>query len=145
MGWFLQASCRGVDTKLFFSTDEETNSERLKREQRAKAFCAICPVTAECLEAGKNEDGIWGGKTRSERTGLTRHRQPLERLLVQASAVTDSPWAIIESNGNNAIWQRDSKLTWHGFEWAVVKDGKIIKTENELSDAYALFGTLLQS
>jgi len=145
MAWYLRASCRGADTQLFFPTEEETNHQRRERERKAKAICANCIVIAECLQAGENEEGIWGGKSRSERLGIKRNRQPLERLLIESGESTDLPWAIIESQQGHAIWQRDSEDTWHGFEWAVVENGKIIRIEKELNNAYAIYGGLLQS
>ena len=52
--------------KLFFS------EESAKRQAQAKALCAQCKLTAECLERGMAalEFGIFGGLTAKERQAL---------------------------------------------------------------------------
>ncbi len=66
--WREDAACRGVDTDVFFpATDEEA--------EEAKAICASCPVREECLEFAlqtRQEDGVWGGLTETERRRLRR-------------------------------------------------------------------------
>lgn len=58
--WQDEAECRGL-TPLFYS-DIPADLER------AKAVCAICPVSNECREAGKTEAfGVWGGQSASDR------------------------------------------------------------------------------
>lgn len=64
--WRLQAVCAQVDTELFFPQPLE-----IHKINKAKAICARCPVSAECLEDGMAANyGIWGGLTASERTKL---------------------------------------------------------------------------
>lgn len=64
--WVKRGPCRRpeVPTWLFFPGrgDNETT-------ERAKAVCATCPVTAECLDAAlaNDEPGIWGGTSERER------------------------------------------------------------------------------
>ena len=66
--WREDAACRGIDTDVFFpATDEEA--------EEAKAICASCPVREECLEFAlqtRQEDGVWGGLTETERRRLRR-------------------------------------------------------------------------
>lgn len=66
--WREDAACRGKETNVFFpATDEEAGP--------AKAICATCPVREECLEFAlltRQEDGIWGGTTETERRRLRR-------------------------------------------------------------------------
>ncbi|MDQ3979797.1 MAG: WhiB family transcriptional regulator [Actinomycetota bacterium] len=66
--WREDAACRGVDTDVFFpATDEEA--------EEAKAICASCPVREECLSFAlqtRQEDGVWGGLTETERRRLRR-------------------------------------------------------------------------
>lgn len=143
MTWYLKARCRGTDTKIFFSADDENSATRRKREKQAKEICAQCVVVDECLKAGVNEDGIWGGLTRAERNGASRHRTPLERPIIRASTDNQSPWVIIETNGDCHIWQRDTDATWHGTEWAVVKEQNITKIYDDLNDAYTGYGSLI--
>lgn len=80
--WWSKAACAGVPTDTFFpdlddvskpdrfSTDEEREaySQACIRaaavEARAKAICAWCPVSGECLSdavARGEQDGIFGG------------------------------------------------------------------------------------
>jgi WhiB family redox-sensing transcriptional regulator len=67
-GWRARAACRDADINIFFpTTDEEAGP--------AKAICATCPVRVECLEfalATRQEDGVWGGLTETERRRLRR-------------------------------------------------------------------------
>jgi WhiB family redox-sensing transcriptional regulator len=66
--WREDAACRGADTDLFFPATEEEAGP-------AKAICALCPVREECLEFAlqtRQEDGVWGGMTETERRRLRR-------------------------------------------------------------------------
>lgn len=68
--WWKYAYCRGMGCLLFFgASGEETVTQRRRREGRAKAMCAECPVIVECLaDALKfNDEGVRGGLTRYER------------------------------------------------------------------------------
>jgi WhiB family redox-sensing transcriptional regulator len=41
--------------------------------RKAKALCDECPVQAECLEAGMDEEyGIWGGLSPKQRRRLKK-------------------------------------------------------------------------
>jgi len=69
--WRQGAACRDVDTALFFPDREEESGP-------ARAVCASCPVSAACLEFAlitRQDDGVWGGLTESERRRLRRRRQ----------------------------------------------------------------------
>jgi WhiB family transcriptional regulator, redox-sensing transcriptional regulator len=153
MPWYDRAACKKLDTRLFFSSDDEKTEMRRRREAQAKKICSQCTVIDECLQAGINEDGIWGGLTRSERQGARRQKIHLERPLavpVVSNVLgvvheTDSPWVIIETTDNFAIWQRDTNETWHGAEWAVVKSSEIMKVYDDLSNAYIIYGSLIHS
>lgn len=66
--WREDAACRGVDTDVFFPVTEEEAGP-------AKTVCASCPVREECLEFAlqtRQEDGVWGGLTETERRRLRR-------------------------------------------------------------------------
>jgi len=68
LDWKLKAACRDLDTSLFFP-DSEAEADA------AKAVCALCPVRQECLEfalATRQNDGIWGGLTETERRRVRR-------------------------------------------------------------------------
>ena len=72
--WQRRAACRGPESSLFFPPSRaETRSERDAREDRAKAICSMCPVTAECLDYAlqiREPLGIWGGLNEVERRNL---------------------------------------------------------------------------
>jgi len=76
--WMKRAACRGMDTTLFFgSNDGETEEQREAREREAKAICNECPVATDCLEFAlttKQKYGIWGGLNERERTSELRRR-----------------------------------------------------------------------
>ncbi|MEP1123479.1 MAG: WhiB family transcriptional regulator [Ilumatobacter sp.] len=70
-GWQASAACAGESGSVFYPPlRAERRSVRSSREQRAKAVCASCPVTSECLDHALAHDerfGIWGGLTNRER------------------------------------------------------------------------------
>ncbi len=70
--WQADAACRGMPVSLFYP-------ERGKHALAARAACASCPVSAECFEAGINENhGIWAGTNLKERR-LTERRERTKR------------------------------------------------------------------
>ncbi len=71
--WRLRATCRDIDSAVFFSPDGERAPERFAREARAKAICARCPVIRECAAyaIGVGERyGVWGGLSEQDRAAL---------------------------------------------------------------------------
>lgn len=67
LAWKLKAACVNQE-ELFFAPLNERPMKRNKRETKALAFCAVCPVIAECRVYGLRERyGIWGGLTESDR------------------------------------------------------------------------------
>jgi WhiB family redox-sensing transcriptional regulator len=65
--WQADASCRGVDSELFFPPTEDESGP-------AKAICQTCPVRLACLAFSleRNERfGVWGGLTEKERARLS--------------------------------------------------------------------------
>jgi len=82
MDWRNRAVCGGSRAWLFFGPDGETAAERARREARAKAVCASCPVRGECLDyalAHHVRKGIWGGLNERE-----RFRERLRRSRTEA-------------------------------------------------------------
>jgi len=64
-GWMDDGACVGADPDLFFPRRGDNDAVTA-----AKAVCATCPVTSECLEyalAGQVKHGIWGGTSERER------------------------------------------------------------------------------
>lgn len=73
--WRLEAACRDADTAVFFpDSDDEAGP--------ALAICATCPVREECLEFAlltRQEDGVWGGMTETDRRRVRRRRREAAR------------------------------------------------------------------
>jgi len=77
--WQMKAACRGQDTSDFYHPENERGPSKARREARAKAICATCPVVANCLRwalAAREPYGIWGGTSVEDR----------ERMLAGKSA-----------------------------------------------------------
>lgn len=69
-------ACAAADPDLFFGPDsgEQWRVQR-KREARAMAVCASCPVRRPCLDfalASGARDGVWGGLPEAELRELQR-------------------------------------------------------------------------
>ncbi|MGI8696227.1 MAG: WhiB family transcriptional regulator [Mycobacteriales bacterium] len=75
MDWRHRALCRDEDPELFFPIGN--TGPALSQIDEAKAVCARCPVTEECLswalESGQDA-GVWGGMSEDERRALKRRR-----------------------------------------------------------------------
>lgn len=77
--WHHRAACRGVDDcsppaeEVFHPTSAHPAAYR-----EALGYCAVCPVTAECLDTAMRVEargesarwGIWGGLTPKQRADL---------------------------------------------------------------------------
>ena len=77
--WQVQAACRGLDTSEFYHPENERGPSRARREMRAKAVCAQCPVVRECLRwalAAREPYGVWGGLSTEERESLLTQQRP---------------------------------------------------------------------
>lgn len=71
------AACVGADVDLWFAPEgEDPRSDAARRRiAGAKAVCAGCPAREACLswaEEHPEEEGIWGGLTKSERDDARR-------------------------------------------------------------------------
>jgi hypothetical protein len=73
------AACKGADPDLFFGPDHyEDPAASRRRERQAKAFCAACPASVECLAYALDTaqaSGVWGGLNEDERRALRRQRR----------------------------------------------------------------------
>jgi len=70
LSWKAEAACKDLDVDIFFPVSESDSA-------RAKVVCATCPVRQECLDYAivtRQEDGVWGGLTESERRRERRRR-----------------------------------------------------------------------
>lgn len=68
--WMEYASCSGLDPDLWFP-------ERGKQPTKALKVCAVCPVSADCLEYALKEGlraGVFGGTTERQRRKLRGQR-----------------------------------------------------------------------
>lgn len=68
--WSTRAACRHGDPDLPFA-------EEGMQDQAAKAVCATCPVSRECLAHALDHripHGVWGGKSSPERRAILRRR-----------------------------------------------------------------------
>ncbi len=87
--WVIHAKCAGVDPELFF-TDHSANvvyrnspTRKVASEwEKAKIFCADCPVRRQCARDGLGEmEGVWGGMDPAQRLVLRRtHSEKVRRL-----------------------------------------------------------------
>jgi WhiB family redox-sensing transcriptional regulator len=71
--WHAHAACLGHPPNLFFPDHRNC----IRQVRQAKAICATCPVTSECLAFALEQDetfGIFGGLTPVER-GAVRSRR----------------------------------------------------------------------
>lgn len=74
--WRRQAMCQGdAATDFYPPFGGERKRDRVAREQRAKAICATCSVSSQCLEqavATGERYGVWGGLNFEERLSFRR-------------------------------------------------------------------------
>lgn len=77
--WVDRAACAGVTPETFSSEDLPTSgTSRRSSTAAAKAVCAGCPVSNDCLRYAIDnhvEHGVWGGLTGAERLLLDHSRQ----------------------------------------------------------------------
>lgn len=75
--WRQSAACSGMDTSDFYPNDRERGPTLARRERRAKAICAQCPVIKDCLTwalDAREPFGVWGGTSAKERARLLQIR-----------------------------------------------------------------------
>ena len=85
--WHAQAACRGASPALFFGKASQ-GVGKVYEVTRA-AYCAACPVVAECAAAGAHEEhGLWGGMSVRERAEARRAARVVP--VVSAGLVTSS-------------------------------------------------------
>jgi WhiB family transcriptional regulator, redox-sensing transcriptional regulator len=76
--WQWEGACMGVDSSVFFAPEAERGAKRHRREERAKALCATCPVIKRCREhalQAQEPYGVWGGLTELERAQVIAQRE----------------------------------------------------------------------
>lgn len=75
-GWVEKAACRQFDPELFFPLG--SGPATAHQAAQAKAVCACCQVSAQCLTWAlrhREVDGIWGGLDAEERRALNTQRE----------------------------------------------------------------------
>jgi len=71
--WRSHAACKTEDAALFFSPANERGLSRHLRNQDALMVCMRCDVMLLCRRYAldnREEHGVWGGLTESDRLGL---------------------------------------------------------------------------
>lgn len=71
--WQNSGACRDLPSEMFFHPDGERGPSRKKREIKALAVCATCPVIQQCRKqalAIQEPYGIWGGLTEDDRIAI---------------------------------------------------------------------------
>jgi WhiB family redox-sensing transcriptional regulator len=66
-----------MDPDLFFPVG--STGPAIAQLEAAKAVCATCPVSAECLQwalATGQDSGVWGGTSEEERRAMRRAVRP---------------------------------------------------------------------
>ena len=80
MGWHVRGACGPGVVELFFPAVAENASVKARRDARAKAVCAACPVRWECWEHAlvhPEHFGVWGGLNERELAAERRRRAQL--------------------------------------------------------------------
>lgn len=75
--WQRHASCRGMNSELFFHPENERGARRARRVADAKSICAGCPVLRECRDWAHDVQepyGVWGGESEDERHLVLRRQ-----------------------------------------------------------------------
>lgn len=68
LDWKADAACRDLDISIFFPDSESASGPALE-------VCAGCPVREQCLDFAlrtRQNDGVWGGHTETDRRRLRR-------------------------------------------------------------------------
>ena len=108
-GWRQRAACAGAADgsleKVFFP------AQGRDRSLPAKAICALCPVTEECLafamatEVNSDRFGVWGGLSATER-----------KTLWFSSGGATGPYGMRRCNRCDDWYQRDTPHQQHCSE-----------------------------
>lgn len=71
-----RASCKGLDTNLFYLMRTDLLEENLGYNN-LRRICFNCPIQRECLQIGTSLEryGFWGGLADEERTAIYENRQ----------------------------------------------------------------------
>jgi len=92
LAWQRHAACRGLEAEIFYPPESDAASDD-DAAFEAKAVCAACAVSGECLEyaiAVREKEGVWGGQTAAERVRIIRRRRRAAARVRDAQAAASS-------------------------------------------------------
>ena len=92
LAWQRHAACRGLEAEIFYPPDSDDAGDD-EAAFEAKAVCAACAVSGECLEyaiAVREKEGVWGGQTAAERVRIIRRRRRAAARARNAQAAASS-------------------------------------------------------
>lgn len=131
--WSDSAACRTVNPDLFHPGG--TTGPWLRVIGQAKAICRRCPVAETCLNdalARRDQDGIRGGLTETERASLrraiVRHRLTAEAIAARVAQARNTvplpkPRTVREYADRYTVRIFGGHLDWNGPKWPQI-DGK---------------------
>jgi WhiB family redox-sensing transcriptional regulator len=73
LDWHTEAVCAQVDGDVWFPAKGDRHTA-----EKAKEFCATCPVAVQCLEAAlanEEREGIWAGLNGDQLARLRRKKK----------------------------------------------------------------------
>ena len=92
LAWQRHAACRGLEAEIFYPPEFDGAGDD-DGAFEAKAVCAACAVSGECLEyaiAVREKEGVWGGQTAAERVRIIRRRRRAAARARNAQAAATS-------------------------------------------------------
>lgn len=92
LAWQRHAACRGLEAEIFYPPDSDGAGDD-EAAFEAKAVCAACAVSGECLEYAitvREKEGVWGGQTAAERVRIIRRRRRAAARARNAQAAANS-------------------------------------------------------
>jgi len=102
--WTDRAACAGMDVNVFFdgAGDDSRGSSGSAHLEQARAVCAGCTVTAQCLAFGQKHSrgyGVYGGLSGKQRQNLRRSEARLPQQRRTYCRRCSTPYTVV--NGSN--------------------------------------------
>jgi WhiB family redox-sensing transcriptional regulator len=120
--WRHQALCLQTDPEQFWPIgDTQTPGPSRDQADEAKAWCARCPVWAECREFaldGGETAGVWGGMTGAELVSLRRRNARIRAAVERTGAPPPRPVTTVAPYLLDATPVRDVILDRHAAGWS---------------------------
>lgn len=92
LAWQRHAACRGLEAEIFYPPESDSSGDD-EAAFEAKAVCAACAVSGDCLEYAitvREKEGVWGGQTAAERVRIIRRRRRAAARARNAQAAANS-------------------------------------------------------